>query len=210
MDVIVDGGRDFRLTGDPSDTLAAVAAVSEFLRERGRGILSLQVNGNSVNPEQLIELLQGKPVGEVSVLEVSSERIDKLVEDALREMQTAAPELPQLCHSLAEVFQGERPEEGYEPFHKLAEIWSHIKSMELQVAGALSVDLAAIELKGVTIEQLHVELNGYLEEAAQALESLDCVLLGDLLEYELAPRAEVEGEIIALLQTEARSQAQSG
>ena len=37
-------------------------------------------------------------------------------------------------------------------------------------------------------------------EAAQAVLDGDCILIGDLLEYELAPRAEQEARIVALLQ----------
>lgn len=42
-------------------------------------------------------------------------------------------------------------------------------------------------------------MNKFLAEAVGALESGDLVLLGDLLEYELAPRAEAEVRITALL-----------
>ena len=44
------------------------------------------------------------------------------------------------------------------------------------------------------------------QDARKALEAEDCVLLGDLLEYELAPRAEAEAEVVALLRSQASQQ----
>jgi hypothetical protein len=51
------------------------------------------------------------------------------------------------------------------------------------------------------------ELNSFLDEAAQALRDGDTVLLADLLEYELSPRAELEGEIVSLLRRQAEASA---
>ncbi len=71
------------------------------------------------------------------------------------------------------------------------------------VADALNLQLRDVELHGAKLGAMHEELNGFLQEAAQALLDGDCVLIGDLLEYELAPRAEQEAQIVALLQEQA-------
>ena len=208
MDVIVDGERNFRFEGKPSDMLAAVGAVGEFLHARGRGLQSVEVDGKSFLPED-ITLLEGMALDAVSLLEITSEALDKLIGECISEIEAVVPELPSLCHALAEVFQGETPAEGYDPFHKLAEIWEHVKAREMQVASALNLDWHATTLGGVPIERLHGALNTYLEEALEALKSGDCILLGDLLEYELAPRAEMEGQIIDLLKNKAQLQTPS-
>jgi hypothetical protein len=121
------------------------------------------------------------------------------VNNCLAELERALPELPEVCHRLAEVFQSERPESGYEPFEQLAAIWKTIKEREIQIFNALDIDLGSIEVDGEPISRIHEELNQYIDEAAEALKAGDCVLLGDLLEYELAPRAETEAAIVALL-----------
>ena len=133
--------------------------------------------------------------------------VNAMINESLRDLEQVIPELPTACRSLAEIFQGNAPAEGYEPFDKLAEIWSHIKTREMQVASALRVSLESIELNGKNLDTMHLELNEYLEEAISAIKSGDCVLLGDLLEYELAPRAEQEAAIVGQLRALARGQA---
>lgn len=207
MDVIVDGNRDFRLQGEPEDVLAAVAAVSAFLQNKGRAILAVKTDGQNIAPETLLDTLKGKSLDEVTALEVESASVAELVEGSLKDLNETLPELPKACHELAAVFQGKAPEEGFEPFQRLAELWADVKSRQMLVANALELKLDVLEVNGKNVATLHDELNQYLSEAAGALESGDLILLGDLLEYELAPRAEVETEIVALLRERTQSQA---
>ncbi|MDQ1257427.1 MAG: hypothetical protein QG656_2031 [Candidatus Hydrogenedentes bacterium] len=207
MEVIVDGAQGFPADTAVRDVFDVVAAVSETLRVKGRAILSVHADAQPIGADQLAEAFKGKPLDSVSRIAIVSEDIHRLVLDSLAELEQVLPELPQACHNLAEVFQGDDPESGYEHFHKLAEIWRHIKIRETQVAHALDIDLDALSVDGVSILDLHEGLNEFLNEAVEALEAEDCVTLGDLLEYELAPRAETEARIAALLQEQAARQA---
>lgn len=200
MDVIVDGASNYDLKGEPADVLTAVGAISEFLRSQGRSILSLQVDGSDVQPEEMAERLKDLPVGAVERIEIGSESTSVLVENSLEGLMASLPELPAVCRNLAEVFQGENPEEGFDPFVELAGLWASIKSREALVAEALDLDTETLEVNGKPLPAMHAELNQCLEEAEQALKDGDTILLGDLLEYELAPRAEQEADIVALLQ----------
>ena len=204
MDVIVDHPPPFVFKQEPGDALEAVSAVSDFLRSQGRAILSLRVDGQAITPERLAFALKGKPLTAFHELLVTSEQIATLVHNCLTELDGVLPELSAVCHRLAEVFQGGHPESGYEPFQQLAGIWKTIKERELQVINALDVDCGRVDIEGMPLDQLHAELNRYIDEAAEALKAGDCVLLGDLLEYELAPRAEKESAIVALLRVHAQ------
>src|SRR5690606_32539104 len=97
------------------------------------------------------------------------------------------------------VFQGDAPEEGFEPFERLADLWSEVKTQELQVSSLCDLPLEEVRVDGVPAARMHEELNRFLEEAADALRAGDCVLLGDVLEYELARRAQQECQIVAAL-----------
>jgi len=206
MDVIVDGNRDFILQGEPEDVLSVVAAVSEFLQKKGRAILVLKADGQNIAPGTLLDSFKDKPLADVGTLEVESANVAELVEGSLKDLSDTLPELPKACHELAAVFQGNAPEEGFEPFQRLAEIWANVKSREILVANALNLKLDELLVDGENVAALHEALNLYLTEAAVALESRDLVLLGDLLEYELAPRAEVETQIVSLLRERSQSQ----
>ena len=202
MDVIVDGASNYDLKGEPADVLSAVGAVSDFLKSQGRSILSVKADGNDIQPEELTERLKDVPLSEVGRLEIGSESTAALVDECLKGLNESLPELPKVCRNLAEVFQGENPEEGFDPFVELAGIWAQVKSRESLVANALDADLNALEVGGKSLQAIHGELNQFLEEAEQALKDGDTILLGDLLEYELAPRAEQEVEIVAILQAQ--------
>ena len=199
MDVIVDNERNFRFEGTPEDVLSAVVAVEAWLHERERAMVSVVVDGVSLTPDNIVEHLQGRALESVGSLEIDSAPVAEMVRTCLDEMRAALPDLAAACHGLAEVFHGEAPEEGFEPFQELARIWEHIKTRQLLIASALKLDLASLQIGGMPLQTIHQELNEHLAEAEEALREGDCILLGDLLEYELAPRAEREAEIAALL-----------
>jgi hypothetical protein len=201
MDVIIDGVAGFQFATPPVDVLDAISIVSNDLRSRGRAILSLSRNGENIKPDMLVKVLSGKTLEDVSSLAVYSEAVDVLVDSCLKEIEQVLPELPEVCHRLAEVFQGESPEAGFAPFERLAVIWQTIKEREIQAFDALAIDIASIDIAGEPLSRIHDELNQYINEAAEALKAGDCILLGDLLEYELAPRAETEVAIVKLLRS---------
>lgn len=205
MEVIVDGQRNFGVAGEPKDAMSVVAAVNDYLQGQGRAMQMLVVDGHEIAPEQMVSRLQGTELAKVQTIEVKSEDVATMVDRCLRELQEAVPELPTACRKLSEVFQSEHPDDGYDPFTDLADIWGHIKRREQLVAQALRLEESELKVAGADWAQLHAELNNILQEAAAAIEKGDTVLLGDLLEYELAPRAEQEASIVALLQERAHA-----
>jgi hypothetical protein len=207
MDVIIDGDSDFGFTEAPEDVFSAFVAVAEHLRDQGRAILSIHADGQEIGADELQERFEGEALDAVTTLTVTTGDIRALVNDSLDLLEKAVPDLPGACRALALVFHGEAPDQGFEPFNQLAEIWSEVKLRELQVAQALDLSLDSVELEGKSLEYVHEELNRYLGEAVAALENQDTVLIGDLLEYELAPRAELEAQIVSLLRDRAQQQA---
>jgi len=203
MDVVVDGKKDFAPARTPADMMEALTWVSEWLDKQKRSIVSVSVDGEPIDSTRLVEVLGGKPLNAVQRLEIESIGNSQLVKDALAELESVLPELPSVCRELARIFQGTEPQSGYEPFQQLAGIWSHIKGQQFMIANALGIDINAMDFKGRPLATSHDELNTFLSEAAGALESGDLILLGDLLEYELAPRAEHEAGIASLLREKA-------
>lgn len=201
MRILIDENEDFDVADRATTALDAVVLVSDHLRREGRGILRLELDGVTVLPDGLRDELSHRELNEEGTLRVRTERIAALVEDAFRELDRVAPELPDLCRGLARLFQGGQAEQAYEPFQQLAVIWETIKNRETEIAGALGIDLSSLCIGDLTFEQLHRDLNQYLAESVDALERGDTVLLGDLLEYELAPRAEDEERILESLRS---------
>lgn len=199
MDLIVDGQRDLEFDSNWTTIADVLEGIDATLRERGRGMLSVTCDGNRVLPEQLLEVLGDKTLDDVAALEIQSEALMTLAAKSVKEMEEVIPELAVACHGLAELFQSETPEQGFEKFEQLAEIWSTVKTRQELVASALGLDLGELIVDGDSVAKRHGDLNRFLEESAEALESRDLVSLGDLLEYELAPRAADEERIVGLL-----------
>ncbi len=207
MDVIIDGTRTHSFENPPADIIAALAEVSSTLQSEGRAIVAMVVDGRQISADGLADTLGTKTPDEIGTIEVTSEDISVLVRQSLDDLEETLPNLPQACHELARVFQGTDPSQGYEPFQRLAELWGHVKEREKMVANALGIDLDTMETGHAAIRSLHENLNSVLDDAARAIECNDLVLLGDLLEYELAPRAESEAEIVAFLKEQAQERA---
>jgi len=206
MKISIDSVSFSGLIEEPRDVLAAVAAVSDYVRTRGRAVMSVRVDGAPVTPDALAETLRNKSAEDVDTLEITTEDIKSLVDNALSELEQVLPDLPQVCRRLAEIFQSEDPDSGYDPFHQLAAIWKTVKERQIQVASALDIDLNSAVVDGKLIAEHHAELNTLLAEAAEGIQKGDCVTLGDLLEHELPSRAEMEARIVGML----RSRAQGG
>ena len=206
MDVRVDSQGYPSSSEDQDDAMAVLAQVSEALRDQGRAIMGVKIDGEVLPSDRLADVLGGKQTADIGLLEIESQDIQTLVDSTLDELEALLPELPGVCHQLAEEFQGETPESGFEPFHKFALIWQTIKEREMMIANALDIDLASLDVGAVPIPTMHRELNEFLSECGEALQTGDCVVLGDLLEYELAPRAEAEMSIVAALRERARAQ----
>lgn len=206
MEVIVDGSSDFKLEGEAEDMLEVIGAIGEWLQQQRRSIQSVKVDGEFLGPEIIEDKLKDRSPTTVARVEIESASIAHLIQDSLNDLAQYVPDLADACRELARVFQGDHPEEGFEPFEQLAEIWLAIKEQQMLVASALELDLDGVDIEGESFRTLHLKLNAHLEEAVDALQKEDTVLLGDLLEYELAPRAELERAIIARLQEQVPAQ----
>ncbi len=203
MEIIVDGQPDAELATKAiaieAGALSLVAAVSEGLQNRGRAVVSLSVNGESVTPETVTNVLEGLAPSDIHRIDIVTREIKQLVEESLSELRESVTELPEICRNLAAVFQGPEPDAGYSALQQIIEIWSAIKTRQTDIAAAKNLDFNALTMAGQTLQTLHDDLNNILREAETALANRDTVLLGDLLEHELAPRAERETAIVELL-----------
>lgn len=205
MEIRVDGEPLQLSIAEDGSVMDALAQVSEHLRSLDKAMVGMRIDGIEVRPEDLRKTFEGRPAQGVHKVEVHTENVMTLVDNCLKDLEELLPELPMVCHHLAETFQGESPEAGFEPFDQLAHIWQTVKERELLVARTLNVDIDTLELQGTTLGRLHTELNEFLDEAIEGLKAGDCVVLGDLLEYEFAPRAEQELQIVSLLRERAQA-----
>lgn len=202
MRLNIDCDSGFAIHEETTSLSGALVEISEHLREQGRSILKIIVDGQDIPPEDLSVIIGDKSVGDVQAVEIQSEDNAKLAVESIREISEVLPELPAACQSLAEVFQTEPPEEGFEKFEEFAQIWTIIKLREEQIASSLRFDMDALRIEEKTLTECAGEVTDKLARAYELVEAADTAALSDLLAYELAPLAEREAEVIALLQAE--------
>jgi len=160
-----------------------------------RMMVSVRVDGREVSPEELREE-STKRTDYVNTVHVRSELAAVLADRTLSEVELHLPGLSQAVRELATLFQEDKVAEGLECCKRVTEIWMEIVSREQRAARALQLNLDALEVEQKSINEHHVELNEFLQEALRAMEIGDYVMLGDLFEHELAPRLDTELKIV--------------
>ncbi len=196
MEVLIDGVKGFDFTTSPDTLQSALNEIMNYLHTQQLAMVKLKVNEQEVYPGRSLESIQEMSVSNIRTLEISTYPVQHLIEESIADLELYSPELSELCRGIAQVFQSENPDEGFDPFQKLSAIWSEIKKREAIIVNVLSPHLIQENPTIQMIKEHHDELNRVLEEAYKSLENKDCIGLGDLLEYELAPHAEKEPEIV--------------
>ncbi len=203
MEITLDGKKQFLLQSDPGTLGAALIEINDYLEANGRALQSVVTDGRDVPAEEITPAFGQTPVSDVKRLEIVSADIRTLAKESIDELAEVVPELPVACQELAQVLAGDAPEQAFAGFNQLLEIWSVLKERQTQVANSLGVELAVLELEGVSLFKHEEELRGVLNTARQAMESSDFAKLADLLAYDISPLAERETGIVQLLQSKA-------
>ncbi len=194
MDVIVDGKP--QAAGASATAFETVTRIGRDLRAEGRAIVDICVDGERIGPEDLETRLGDKAAAAPGSITIASEALNTLTRGAISSLRDVLPELPKACRTLAAIFQGESPESGFESFSHVFDIWSQIKQRQQEIASALGASPDTIYMDGGAVADINEDLNRAVVDAYEALKAKDWVLLGDHLEYELAPRAEREQAIV--------------
>ena len=195
MNLLVDGVERSVPVEPGMSLLAVLKRVDTELGAQERMMVSVNVDGREISPQQLEEA-SAKSVASMQTVHVRSEPIAMLVDRELSGIEECLPALSQTVRELAALFQEGKLAEALESCQRVTEIWMDVVSRERRAAGALQLDLDDLEVDDKPISAHHAELNQFLQEALRAMERGDYVLLGDLFEHELAPRLDTELRIV--------------
>lgn len=201
MKLLIDGEPVIAFDEVPETLSELLDKANLRLRQQGRGIVAISIDSEEINPDALTDAVERRDIREVDSIELRTRSLSALAIELIEEIEAVLPELPNVCHALAEIFQTGTTEEGYEQFDQLATIWGELKTKQKMVADVVGLNLDELPLAKRTVGDHHNELNEFLTAAAQALKKDDRVVLADLLEYELAPRAESELLIVQALRS---------
>jgi hypothetical protein len=200
MELIIDGKPAPALESNPATVLDALAVITRRLRSEGRAIMAVSADGRDVPYDQVREALRDVRVDQLATLELRTEAIRDLIDQTLAEAAEVIPELPAVCRELGEVFHTAGSTDGADEFKRLVQIWDAVHEHQDLVIGALDLDPASLTLGGEPLEKRLDRVRAVVKQTAEALGRGDRVKVSDLLQYELAPLAEDEERVIAILQ----------
>ncbi len=195
MKLVVDGAKNPVPFDSGMSLRSVLKRVDSYLSTSKRMMVSVCIDGRELSPEELGQE-SATTVDSVQTVQVRSEPAAALADATLSEVEEHIPALSQTVKELAELFQQGNVAEGLEGCRRVMEIWMEIVSRERRAAAALQLNLDELQIDGKSFNERHVELNRFLQEALQAMERSDYLLLGDLLEHELAPRIDTELRIV--------------
>ena len=113
------------------------------------------------------------------------------ISDPATELKTLAPSLKEMIDRVGDVavlLQTGRDQEAMTTLLRLLEILQKLVRVIHYLTEKDLIDLGIIEIEGEGISDFASGLNGFLRELSEAMEASDTILIGDLLEYEIAPK----------------------
>lgn len=138
-----------------------------------------------------------------NLLVLLSSRISEFTNPFL-EMKSSATALQQLLPKLSDVsvlLQTGKDKEAMNLIIEFTEISQKLIRLYSIIRDEGYTDLADKPIEGQSFSEFYEEMNGILRELEEAFNSGDSVLIGDLLEYEIAPKLEKLLEFISKIET---------
>ena len=118
---------------------------------------------------------------------------------ALRQTKDELPEQLAGIRSAAIAYQTGKDSEGSERLRGFIDFIYRYTRTCYQAVPMFRVDLAEIDVEGVSLEQKNRELRNLLHEVTMIMENNDIISLSDVLEYEIRPSLEDLGTYIDVL-----------
>ena len=164
-----------------------VALLDAALRESG-------LTGESINPDYIPQLLT--VIAQLKT--ILHDRIRELNEP-VREIVTAARLLKSTIGDITDVsvlLQTGKDREAMGVVITFSELAQKITRLYPILKNTGSMNFSELTVNSVSFEDFYLSLNEILHELIEAFEAKDSVLIGDLLEYEIAPRLESLIEVL--------------
>lgn len=172
---------------DEETTLGQVLGSLESECEKNSmTITSIAVDGEIVSPANL-DVLFNKSPDDISTIELKTMNGDDIIDvlhrigERMAAQVTALTEIPVLLQT------GDDPR-VLEIIHGFAQDFESLCQSLPLVKTITDKDISTAQIDGIPLEQYPAELTPLLGELVEAMKSNDTVLIGDISEYELAPK----------------------
>ena len=148
------------------------------------------------NPKRLLTLNETAKTQTGKALEMLLESINLLIleeKNPLEALKYMAGRLKNSAEEISEVsilLQTGKDREAMNRLISFSVVLQEFVRIFLVHRTASNLDVKSLSIGGTSFEEFYQTLNSFLKELSGAFETGDSVLIGDLLEYEIAPRIE--------------------
>jgi hypothetical protein len=166
----------------PGESLAAqLAAARDSLSPKGRMVVEVKVDGQTLDPDRL-EAEQGEPVS--GELRIYSADPRALVIPTVEQARDQLVEAAQWQEEAADLLQQDNAAEAMKLIGQAFNAWQQTQQVVQQSAALLQIDLDDLELGGHRMPELVQALLEQLKALRDLIVANDTVALADVLAYE--------------------------
>lgn len=193
---------DIYLDNDRFETEAAtlggmIEAASEAAADRGRIVVEVRVDGQTLSAEQLDEQHPHPPTArEVQLISAEPRELSR---QTMLEARDALARARQQQAEAAEQLQADDPAAALEQIREALATWSQARQAVDLGARMTGLDLNEIEVDGVAASQIIADLADLLSELKDQLGASDWIGLADTLAYPLTDAARQWEQMIDVL-----------
>ncbi len=163
-------------------------------------ILRYNPDNPDADTELLANLLQQLKGLKIILNERMAELVDPIVE--LGKTITALRLSLEEINDISVLIQSGKDRDALNSIIKYSEISQKTLRLYPILKGRGIFDFEQLVIDGVSISDYYIDLNSILSELLEAFSANDSVLIGDLLEYEVAPRLESLTDVLEEIQKE--------
>jgi hypothetical protein len=207
------------LTTNMETILEFLSLLQKALENHDIKLLGELQDGFSVMTESVIKHLPGNQQTELTLAELSNlinsiswektevkkalhmtkqlaETFNKLLTERsnpVKALNNLALELEQCISEISDVsllLQTGKDHKAMEAIIRFTELNEKLIRVFLNLKKSRRKKIEELTINGMSLEEFYTELNAILKELVEAFHAQDSVLIGDLLEYEVAPRLE--------------------
>lgn len=168
-------------------------SVKKHLSGNQQTELALTELGNSINYISWEKTEVNKALHLINQLAETFNKLLTEISNPVKALNNLALELEQCISEISDVsllLQTGKDRKAMETIIRFTELNENMIRVFLNLKKSRRKELEELTIDGMSLEEFYTELNTILKELVEAFHAQDSVLIGDLLEYEIAPRLE--------------------
>jgi len=196
MKLTIDNQKGMAFVSNPQNLGELLEAIMIYAQGKSRLIQHIVLDGERLLPNDLTASRKATPLTDIDILEIETSSTDLIIDDELQNLKEILPDLSAACHSMSQVMQSTVPQNVFQQFNDLMDVWEVVKERQAQITKTKGFDVDSFPVNKITLKQHNAELEVHLQKAKLQLERSQFAELSDLLSYELADFADDELKIV--------------